>query len=174
MIRRLPLHLRLQPQHQSFVVGDTIKNVRPKYMDTHRMFFVKTALQQKPFLSFLLSSSQHYQESTTHRHFGSTITQHGAPMVFYNMNTTILHHHGDPTFVQPPTVATNVARSLQQQQQQHQHQRRTLSLSSVSFLGKSSFRLLPSLPSSSSSQQIRTFANHRVSALSIVLFMRQH
>ena len=137
------------------------------------MFFVKTALQQKPFLSFL-SSSQHYQESTTHRHFGSTITQHGAPMVFYNMNTTILHHHGDPTFVQPPTVATNVARSLQQQQQQHQHQRRTLSLSSVSFLGKSSFRLLPSLPSSSSSQQIRTFANHRVSALSIVLFMRQH
>ena len=173
MIRRLPLHLRLQPQHRSFVVGDTVKNVRPKYMDTHRMFFVKTALQQKPFLSFL-SSSQNYQESTTHRHFGSTITQHGAPMVFYNMNTTILHHHGDPTFVQPPTVATNVARSLQQQQQQHQHQRRTLSLSSVSFLGKSSFHLLPSLPSSSSSQQIRTFANHRVSALSIVLFMRQH
>ena len=170
MIRRLPLHLRLQPQHRSFVVGDTVKNVRP---NTHRMFFVKTALQQKPFLSFL-SSSQHYQESTTHRHFGSTITQHGAPIVFYNMNTTILHHHGDPTFVQPPTVATNVARSLQQQQQQHQHQRRTLSLSSVSFLGKSSFRLLPSLPSSSSSQQIRTFANHRVSALSIVLFMRQH
>ena len=165
MIRRLPLHLRLQPQHRSFVVGDTVKNVRPKYMDTHRMFFVKTALQQKPFLSFL-SSSQNYQESTTHRHFGSTITQHGAPMVFYNMNTTILHHHGDPTFVQPPTVATNVARSLQQQQQ-----RRNLSLS---FFGKSSFRLLPSLPSSSSSQQIRTFANHRVSALSIVLFMRQH
>jgi hypothetical protein len=170
MIRRLPLHLRLQPQHRSFIVGDTVKNVRPKYMDTHRMFFVKTALQQKPFLSFL-SSSQNYQESTTHRHFGSTITQHGAPMVFYNMNTTILHHHGDPTFVQPPTVATNVARSLQQQQQQ----RRTLSLSSASFLGKSSFRLLPSLPSSSSSsQQIRTFANRRVSAPSIVLYMRQN
>ncbi len=130
----------------------------PKYVDTHRMFFVKTALQQKPFLSFL-SSSQHHQESTTHRHFCSTITKHGISMVFYNNN---IQYHGDPPLVKPRTVAINVARSLQQQQQ------RNLSLS---FIGKSSFRLLPSSPSSSS-QQIRSFANHRVSAIYIVLFMR--